>query len=205
MGRNSSGVAGKGASNNGTAGKGKTEEGYTPKMVKNIVGLEQKYRNNKDETLHFFSPSGDIIKSVGGKGAQVAFDAKSIPANTIMTHNHPRSIGEKGIKRIGNSFSVEDIASAVGVNAKEIRAVTPTYTFSLKRPKGGWGGSVKDIVSDYQAANKKVFTSNKGYIWEQSQKGNYDSALERAEVSHFHKVMKIMSAKYGWKYSKKKG
>lgn len=140
MGRNSNGVAGKSSSSNGTALKGKTEDGYTSKMVKHIVGLEQKYRNNKDETLHFFSPSGDIIKSIGGKGAQVQFDIKSIPANTIMTHNHPRSLGLKGIKSIGNSFSADDIASAVKVNAKEIRAVTPTYTFSLKRPKGGWGG-----------------------------------------------------------------
>lgn len=101
-------------------------------MVKNIVGMEQKYRRNKDETLHVFNSKGDIVSSIGGKGAQVVFDPKKIPANSILTHNHPRSLGTNGIRRIGNSFSSDDIRSAIKVNAKEMRAVTPTYTFSVK-------------------------------------------------------------------------
>ena len=36
-------------------GRGYTEKGYTNKMIKNIVGIEQKYRRNKDETLHVFN------------------------------------------------------------------------------------------------------------------------------------------------------
>lgn len=121
-------------------GRGYTEKGYTNKMIKNIVGIEQKYRRNKDETLHVFNSKGDIVSSIGGKGARVIFNAKQIPANSILTHNHPRSLAEKGIKRIGNSFSIDDINTAIKTNAKEMRAVTPTYTFSIKRPKGGWGG-----------------------------------------------------------------
>lgn len=52
MGRNSGGVtsSGKGGSSGGS--KGATEKGYTAKMVKNIVGMEQKYRRNKD--IHVF-------------------------------------------------------------------------------------------------------------------------------------------------------
>lgn len=166
MGRNSGGItsSGKGGSSGGS--KGATEKGYTAKMVKNIVGMEQKYRRNKDETLHVFNSKGDIVSSIGGKGAQVVFDPKKIPANSILTHNHPRSLGESGIRRIGNSFSSDDIRSAIRVNAKEMRAVTPTYTFSIKRPKGGWAcrqmkrqRHLRMRIGQYQ--NKDTITSIK--------------------------------------------
>lgn len=200
MGRNSGGVtsSGKGGSSGGS--KGATEKGYTAKMVKNIVGMEQKYRRNKDETLHVFNSKGDIVSSIGGKGAQVRFDPKKIPANSILTHNHPRSLGTNGIRRIGNSFSSDDIRSAIKVNAKEMRAVTPTYTFSVKRPKGGWGVSENEVAMAYANANNRVTKQRDDYLiktgWGQSQ-------IYRANVTHSHKVMKILAKKYGWDYSKK--
>lgn len=184
------------------ASKGATEKGYTAKMVKNIVGMEQKYRRNKDETLHVFTPTGDIVTSFGGKGAKVVFDSSKVPQNAILTHNHPRSIGSTGIRSIGNSFSVHDIASAVKVNAKEMRAVTPTYTFSIKRPKGGWGGDYKSIAKEFDKVSDKIFKNNSNYVQKQ---GYSQSAVDRAKVAHFHLVMKAMSKKYGWEYSKKKG
>ena len=112
MGRNSGGVTSSDKSGVLAPLEGATEKGYTAKMVKNIVGMEQKYRRNKDETLHVFNSKGDIVSSIGGKGAQVVFDPKKIPANSILTQNHPRSLGTNGIRRIGNSFSSDDIRSA---------------------------------------------------------------------------------------------
>lgn len=200
MGRNSGGVATSGKGSSFGASKGATEKGYTSKMVKNIVGMEQKYRRNKDETLHVFNDKGDIVTSFGGKGAQVIFDAKKVPPNSILTHNHPRSLGASGIKRIGNSFSSADIASAVKTNAKEMRAVTPTYTFSVKRPKGGWGIAASDVGKAFAAANKAVSQEGHSYL---TKTGWGSSQIERAEVTHFHKVMKRLSKKYGWDYSKK--
>lgn len=146
------------------ASKGATEKGYTAKMVKNIVGMEQKYRRNKDETLHVFNSKGDIVTSFGGKGAKVVFDTKKVPPNSILTHNHPRSLGASGIMRIGNSFSSADIVSAVRTNAKEIRAVTPTYTFSVKRPKGGWGIAANDVRKAYENANRAVKKERRTYL-----------------------------------------
>lgn len=200
MGRNSGGVtsSGKGGSSGGS--KGATEKGYTAKMVKNIVGMEQKYRRNKDETLHVFNSKGDIVSSIGGKGAQVVFDPKKIPANSILTHNHPRSLGTNGIRRIGNSFSSDDIRSAIEVNAKEMRAVTPTYTFSVKRPKGGWGVSADVASKAFADANRTVSKQEHSYL---TKTGWNESNIARAEVTHFHKVMKILAKKYGWDYSKK--
>lgn len=162
--------------------------------------MEQKYRRNKDETLHVFNSKGDIVSSIGGKGAQVVFDPKKIPANSILTHNHPRSLGESGIRRIGNSFSSDDIRSAIRVNAKEMRAVTPTYTFSVKRPKGGWGVSADVASKAFADANRTVSKQGHSYL---IKTGWNESNIARAEVTHFHKVMKILAKKYGWDYSKK--
>lgn len=162
--------------------------------------MEQKYRQNKDETLHVFNDKGDIVTSIGGKGAQVVFDYKQIPANSILTHNHPRSLGASGIRRIGNSFSSDDIKSAVKTNAKEMRAVTPTYTFSVKRPKGGWGVSVDDVSKAFAAANKTVQKQGLDYL---DRTGWNNSGIARAEITHWHKVMKLVSKKFGWDYSKK--
>lgn len=180
--------------------KGVTEKGYNTKMVKNIVGMEQKYRRNKDETLHVFNSKGDIVSSIGGKGAQVVFKYSEIPANSILTHNHPRSLNESGIKRIGNSFSIDDIRTAIKTNAKEMRAVTPTYTFSIKRPNGGWGVSAEEATKAFANANRIVTKQGDNYL---DQKKWQESNIARVEVTHFHKVMKILAKKYGWDYSKK--
>ena len=180
--------------------KGATEKGYNTKMVKNIVGMEQKYRRNKDEALHVFNSKGDIVFSIDGKDAQAVFDPNKIPANSILTHNHPRSLGTNGIRRIGNSFSSDDIRSAIKVNAKEMRALTPTYTFSVKRPKGGWGVSADVASKAFADANRTVSKQGHSYL---TKTGWNESNIARAEVTHFHKVMKILAKKYGWDYSKK--
>lgn len=200
MGRNSGGVTSSGKASGSGGSKGATEKGYTAKMVKNIVGMEQKYRRNKDETLHVFNSNGDIVTSIGGKGARVVFDPKKVPANSILTHNHPRALGANGIKRIGNSFSSDDISSAITTNAKEMRAVTPTYTFSVKRPKGGWGVSAGEARKAFADANRTVYKQRNSYL---KKTGWKDSNIARADVTHFHKVMKILAKKYGWDYSKK--
>lgn len=180
--------------------KGATEKGYTAKMVRNIVGIEQKYRRNKDETLHVFTDKGDIVTSIVGQGAEVNFNGRMIPPDSILTHNHPRSLGASGIERIGHSFSKADIRTAVMYNAKEIRAVTPTYTFSLKRPKGGWGVSAQEFVKVYDKTFDATLRSVRDYLDERKWSA---SSKARVEVTTHHMVMKILAKKYGWDYSKK--
>lgn len=204
MGRNSGGVRGS-VSNSRSKGNiqsGKTEKNYTDKMIKNIVGIEQVYRKNKDETLHVFDDKGNIIVSFGGKGAQVKFEANKVPKDSILTHNHPRGIGKTGLASIGNSFSEQDILSAITTNAKEMRAVTPLYTFSLKRPKGGWGVDKKTFSKEWSKAHRETLRDFNNYI---SGSSNKKQAYERANALHFHRVMQRVSKKFGWYYSKKKG
>lgn len=142
-----------------------TERGYTQKMARNITATESSIRHYADEELHVFNANGDHVKRIGGKGASVDLRGHAIPKDSIITHNHPRALGKSGIKAIGNSFSVNDIAVAVKNNVKEVRAVTPTYTFSLKRPKGGWSVSVDDLVTQYKAVKSERGRSLIPTIW----------------------------------------
>lgn len=188
----------------GRGGGGKTEEGYTNTMKKNILGTEASIRREKDEQMHVFDSKGKKIVSFQGKGAEVRFDAKKVPENAIITHNHPRSLGSSGIKRIGNSFSRADVLSAIQVNAQEMRAVTPTYTFSIKRPKNGWG-NVGKVEREYYKITRALERENLAHINKSSSRSHAYTRIERAEVTHFHKVMSELSKRMGWKYSKKKG
>lgn len=205
MGRNAGGVRVTMVTTDGgvVVRKGATEEGYTKEMLKNIVGIEQRYRNNTDETLHIFSQDGTYVKSVGGKGAKVLFNKYDAPQDAILTHNHPLSIGRKGISSIGNSFSTADIMTAVDMNVKEIRAVTPRYTYSMKRPKEGWNiGSTASFKRQY----KKIVNSVKAEMTDYLNKAGWSKeARERAAVTINHKVNTALAKKYGWDYTKKRG
>ncbi len=81
-----------------------------------------------------------------------------------------------------------------------MRAVTPTYTFSIKRPKGGWGVSADEATKAFADANRTVLKQGHNYL---NQTKWNESNIARAEVTHFHKVMKMLAKKYGWDYSKK--
>lgn len=178
---------------------GATEKGYTQKMKRNILGVERQIRTKKDEELHIFNSKGEKLHKMQGKGAGVKFDGYKVPPNSILTHNHPRALNERGIMRIGNSFSPVDILTVVRVNAKEVRAVTPTYTFSMKRPPGGWNATRAEIEKEYKKINRKFRNESKKYL-----EGSYDiSHRNRASVTYYHGIMKELAKKFGWIYTKK--
>lgn len=178
-----------------------TEEGYTSTMRKNILGMEGKIRQNEDEGLYFYTPRGRLISFMQGKGGNVAKqEGFVIPQNAIMTHNHPSGLSQTGIKRIGNSFSRTDMITAVANNAKEMRAVTPTYTFSMKRPKGGWRATPQEVLDAYLDYEGKVRAELGSYV---DRRGYSQTAQRRAEVLHWHKVNKLVADHFGWKYTKK--
>ena len=170
------------------SGTGRTEQGYTNVMKKNILGTESSIRNNRDESAHVFDAKGNKILTVQGKKNRVNLTGVNVPADSIMTHNHPLSIGRKGIMSIGNSFSNADVVTAVSFNVKEMRAVTPTYTFSIKRPKGGWG-DVNKINKAYKKIEKDVVREGMSYVNKGKSVMAQRTRAERATVAHTHKVM----------------
>ena len=188
----------------GGGSTGKTEQGYTNVMKKNILSAEQGIRRNRDESAFVYDSSGRLVGTAQGKGNSVSLASVNIPKDAIITHNHPLSIGKTGIRSIGNSFSRADILTAVANNAKEIRAVTPTYTFSVKRPANGWGDITK-IDAAIKRANKAVQKEGQAYVNKARSWKSGDTRAERATVVHTHAVMKKLSKQFGWNYTKKKG
>ena len=181
------------------ASAGETEKGYTRLMRENILGTERSIRRKRDEELHVFDSKGNFVRSIQGKDTKV--NVSNIPENSIITHNHPRALGRKGVYSIGNSFSADDINTAVTFNAKEIRAVTPTYTFSVKRPKKGWGATPYEVRRAFNEIYDEVSREFGSYV---SRRSYSYSAVSRAETRHFHEINKRLARRFGWIYTKKK-
>lgn len=171
------------------------------KVLKESEGI---IRRNRYEGAIAFNSKGELLLNKKGGSRSVSFTQNEIRLlkDSIFTHNHPSSLGQKGIMAIGSSFSHQDLTMAVNANVKEIRAVTPTYTFSMRRPKNGWGTSTKSVKSAYDKASKAVRKEMDGYL---KKMGYTQTAYNRANVSYWHQVNKRVAEKFGWDYSKHRG
>lgn len=172
----------------------------------NIRSVENNIRKNKSfETAVVFDDNGDEVFRKKGKKYSVGFseDEMRIFKDRTFTHNHPRGFEfpENSIRRIGNSFSFEDINVAIKANIKEIRAVTPLYTFAMKRPPGGWP-DIKDFKTAYQRVNNQVISEYTSVISSKDSKQLALLAVERAESIHHHVVWKKLCRQLGIEYLK---
>lgn len=107
-----------------------------------VVAKEKEIRMNKAyETAISFNKNEKVVLNKDGQSRHVAFTVEECRKlkNTIMTHNHPSgwAYPENSVRRIGNSFSEDDILMAVRYDLAGMRAVTPNYTFVLKRSEKG--------------------------------------------------------------------
>lgn len=169
-----------------------------------VVAKEGEIRMNKAyETAVSFNKNGEVILNKDGQSRHVAFTAEECRKlkNTIMTHNHPSgwSYPENSVRRIGNSFSEDDISMAVRYDLAEMRAVTPNYTFVLKRPEKGWGVTPDDFHKVYKSVAKLIRKEGDAYV---DKMGYSESACDRAGIVHFHKLNKRLAKMFGWEYSK---
>ena len=114
--------------------------------------------------------------------------------------------------RIGVPFSAQDVKNAVRFDLKEVRAVTPTYTYSIRRPKGGWG----DARTAINALNKYENDSRIGarsYAAKQLSKASRSGTLtrqrareisDRANVGTQYSEFKKMAKQLGWTFTRRK-
>ena len=181
---------------------GVTEQGQSPFLSASLLSRESEIRSKSDELAYVYDSDGNEIIHFQGNGGEVYIDKSKVPENAIITHNHPYSLGETGILAIGHSFSVDDIRQAVETNASEIRAVTPTYTYSLKRPAGGWGMTPTQAVRRFN----KIYRSKVDELIKY--RDNHDDetlAVNRANTVADHAVVREFAKNYGLQYSKKRG
>lgn len=176
---------------------------YNREVSLKVKKIEDEIRMNKKyETGVCIDSNGKVLVDKRGTERHVKFTKNELSKfkNCIFTHNHPGGWNYKkdSLMHIGNSFSLNDIQIAVYYDLAEIRAVTPTYTFSMKRPKEGWGKDIKTIIDDHNRINL-LLRKEIGRMIELNQ-----LTIEQANAIHYHLVWKRIAKKYNWEYTKKK-
>ena len=145
------------------------------KLYNKITNTENEIRLNKSfETGVLFDRNGNVVIDKRGAKYSVAFTDEECAKmkDCVFTHNHPRGWQEpeKSLGRIGNSFSPADMYLAIAHNVSEMRAVTPNYTFAMKRPEEGWGITISKFEKLVNRENNKLrveFTAriNNNTLW----------------------------------------
>jgi len=170
---------------------------------KSLKAAEESIRRNSVEYGVVMDEQGNIIwKGTDNNEGSVHIGAPG--ANRIVTHNHPSQSKNKGRDRLddGGSFSKADIGYAVSANVKEMRAVTGKYSFSLKRPEGGWNGGWKTNQQAFQKAKARVDRRLKKYY--EATKKDWATAGRRVQTTYWHLVNKEFAKAQGYTYTKKK-
>ena len=173
------------------------------KLTKIVSDAEADIRMNKGfETGVCINVNGEIVIDKRGASNQVSFTQEEckLMKDCIFTHNHPGAwqYPENNLLRIGNSFSVQDVCLAIANDLAEIRAVTPNYTFSIRRPANGWNINFQDLVKDYEETNNILYMEFSDRI------GKGTLTIGQASSSHFHILWKRLADKYGLEYRKLK-
>lgn len=175
-------------------------------MDKNLLlaKTEDEIRERKDsEKAVLFDSNGDIILEKGGDKSSVGFkdNEAALFKDNLLTHNHPGGwmFDEKSLGRMGSSFSYDDVHLAIKYDLREIRAVTPLYTFAMKRPSGGWGISIDEFKSAYNDINSGVRKKMTNII---DNSADMQMDINRANALHYHLIWKEFAKKYKIEYSK---
>ena len=104
-------------------------------------------------------------------------------------------------------FSAEDIKMASQYNLKEIRAVTPTYTYSIRRPKGGWGDQSK-IDAALRRYKANAVSQTYSYASRQNLRGQnlqrQKEISDRANVGTQYSLLKQLAKDMGWEFTRRK-
>lgn len=167
-----------------------------------IRKAESGIRNNSKETAIIFDQKGREIFRKGGDHSSVSFtpDEMTFFKDGILTHNHPSALNhpEGSMMRIGNSFSGSDIITSIRNNLSEVRAVTPTYTFIMKRPKSGWP-DLSDSIDTYHRLHGDVFTELQSRLYTNT------TTVNKASIITAHLVARRFAKYFNIKYIKFKG
>jgi len=189
-------------SRRGGGGKlGRTERGMSRTLAKNIVAAEYGIKNNPYETLVAFDENGNEVYRVKGQRYSVRYNGR-MTTDKFVTHNHPRSLGKTGVASFGNSMSPNDLKGMVAYNQAGLRAVSPNRTYSMKRPKSGWGVSYPVFARKLSSIQSSVTKADRAFL--KSYKGDKSVAVARLNATYWHRVNKKVAKTYGWEYTSKK-
>ena len=169
-----------------------SEKASIEKALKNE---RKRLLRQRSEVMTIIGKNGQILDSVIGTFGNVHFDdeiAKKIKDN-IITHNHPRSIGEKGLLGIGRSLSDDDMFTAIKYDARSIVAETQLYRYSATRNGNAWNVTAQELKKRYTEIYNKLRLDYK----KQLNVGDRSILLQ-------HLTMKKLSKEFGFIYSYKR-
>lgn len=200
--------------------KSDTEAGHSKAENYALRKLEKGIRDYDYEKSYIINANGDVVaESKTQRGGKASMTVNGSVADGILTHNHPSHLLKGLAGRIGATFSERDLETMINENLKEIRAVSPNYIYSIKRPKGGWGDKkkvLKQINDLYREAEnkttqyfsttgfrgaKKVAESTRNF---EKAKETYESFQSRGTLIYTHQGIKKLANKLGWSYTRQK-
>ena len=188
----------------GKVGEVETPKTKTPPTLKEVLSKkESSIRTLSHEEFYAFDKKGKRLLSATGDSNSVYIlksDLKKLN-NSIITHNHPAGNKFKvgNMRRIGNSFGVQDIVTAVTNNAAEMRAVTPEFTFIARRKAASgefWGVAPSDVRKAFMKADKEI----EKIMWDRLDRGV--TTVNKAMTIHWHLVNRRVARELGYEYIK---
>ena len=194
--------------------------GHSRALDAALARTEARIRNLKTEMIYAFDENGkELAHSTTGSEHSTKLP-KGNYDDAIITHNHPQSwMSGKGLgERIGTPFSASNIVTTAMFNAKEIRSVTRGgYTFSIKRPKGGWKTNILNTNKMITKITTKVAQIYHKYLMAEAERNRqrwgvstspdekYNKLFyERNHINAVHQALKELSKEYGFEYTRKR-
>ena len=191
MGGRAGGGANGGMGSGGGIARGETEAGYSAAMARSVLKAESEIKGEKNEHVVIFNDDGSVSFTKEGTRGGVTYDGRK-STDKVMTHNHPGPDAP---------FSSSDLRDAVKFNQKEVRAVSRNYTYSMKRPKGGWGDVKPDAVMRTYSQVKRQVAKEWAPKFDKVAGG---APMRKEYFKSQIEVQRRVAKKYGWDFSYKK-
>ena len=152
-----------------------------------------KIRSDAKENIYVFKDGKQVLR-FRGEVNYVSIPAKLVYMNrmkdSIIVHNHPG----------GSSFSEDDVAAIIAVDALKIILVTEKYIYSVTRPKSGWAFTLDNPVVKNHLEECRAMAENEL----DKMVANNEMKLYEFETEIFHYIWSVFFRMNGIRYERKK-
>jgi hypothetical protein len=165
-----------------------------------VRAQEDAIRHDAVESAYAFDQQGNLILAKTGTEDEVAFTAGELALlkDAVVTHNHPPELAlpPDDLTAQGHSFSLDDLQLAARAQVAEIRVVTSTWRYSIKRPVAGWD------THYFRASIEPAFNRHDLEVEREFMQALQHGRMTFAEAAdqYFHEVWRRVAAELGLQY-----
>ncbi|MEP6755376.1 MAG: hypothetical protein ABJA67_07740, partial [Chthonomonadales bacterium] len=174
------------------------------RLKESLHTIEQGIHKHRHEHAVVVGPDGkELFRTTDGAADRASFTPKHLhmiakTPGAVLTHNHPMGWSERAIGgHRGHSLSQTDVHLAAAAGLGEIRAVSPTHTYSMKPGPEGWS-------ADHYAKNiGPVIRHEDRYLRDEFEDRIHEEqmSVHEAETKHHHELWQRVAKKTGLQYS----